>query len=489
MLHQSRRNAQSRYVPFGIGGGPDKTGREIKSGDNIGHVADGHEPRKVETRIPVRVNLRLRICASSEARHCERVSNAAELAKAGVSPASDRLPGRSWLMLFVLATIQFTNIVDFLIMMPLGPQFMRIFSISPGQFGFVVSAYAFSAGVSGVAAAFFLDRFDRRVAILALYAGLTLGTLSCGLAPNFTALVAARILTGIFGGIIGAAVLSATGDLIPESHRGRAMGIIMSSFSMAAVAGVPLGLWLASSGGWHRPFLVLAGAGAVIWLIAARLLPPMRGHLQGASRVRSHPLQQLREIVAPANHRRAYALMASLTLAGMCVVPYLSAYVVANTGFMEDQLFLIYLLGGACTLVSMNVIGRLADFHGKFPVFAVVAACSIVTTLTLTHLPDVSRPFLLMVTSFFMVFMSGRFIPAMAMITSSAEPRLRGGFMSLNTSVQQFASAFASLGSGLIVGQASDGRISGYGTIGFISAGLVIASILLASRLRKAGQS
>ena len=249
------------------------------------HVTSGYDPRAVESKKVGRVNPRLQICAVREASHCVRVSRAAEIEKPDVSPASDRLPGRLWLVLAVLATIQFTNIVDFLIMMPLGPQFMRIFAITPGQFGFVVSAYAFSAGLSGLAAAFFLDRFDRRVAILALYAGLTLGTLCCGFAPNFPALVAARILTGIFGGIIGAAVLSATGDLIPESHRGRAMGLIMSSFSIAAVAGVPLGLWLASRGGWHRPFIVLAAAGAVIWVIAARLLPPMRGHLRGAGHV------------------------------------------------------------------------------------------------------------------------------------------------------------------------------------------------------------
>ncbi len=413
------------------------------------------------------------------------MSHAAELEKPAASPASNRLPGRLWLLLFVLAAIQFTNVVDFLIMMPLGPQFMRIFEISPGQFGFVVSAYAFSAGLSGLVAAFFIDRFDRRVAILALYAGLTLGALLCGLAPNFAALVGARIFTGIFGGIIGASVLSAAGDLIPASHRGRAMGIIMSSFSMAAVLGVPLGLALAERGGWHTPFFFLAGAGVVVWLIAARLLPPMRGHLHSASAAPPRPLQQIREIIAPSNHRRAYALMASLTLAGISVVPYLSAYVVANTGFPESDLKWIYLIGGACTLVSMNVIGRLADFHGKFKIFAVVAALSIVTTLTLTHLPVLPKAALLTVTSFFMVFMSGRFIPAMAMITSSAEPRLRGGFMSLNTSVQQFASAFAALGSGLVVGQAADGKLTGYGTIGFISAGLVIVSIALASRLRR----
>jgi predicted MFS family arabinose efflux permease len=426
----------------------------------------------------------MRICARGEPGQVERVSRTAELEKPEVSPASGRLPGRLWLLLFVLAAIQFTNIVDFLIMMPLGPQFMRIFEISPGQFGFVVSAYAFSAGISGVVAAFFLDRFDRRVAILALYAGLTLGALLCGLAPNFAALVGARIFTGIFGGIIGATVLSATGDLIPGSHRGRAMGIIMSSFSMAAVLGVPLGLELAERGGWHTPFFFLAGVGVVIWVIAACLLPPMRGHLIASGEVRPPPMQQIREIVAPSNHRRAYALMASLTLAGISVVPYLSAYMVANTGFPESDLKWIYLIGGACTLVSLNVIGRIADFHGKFKTFAVVAGVSMVTTLILTHLPVLPKAALLTATSFFMVFMSGRFIPAMAMITSSAEPRLRGGFMSLNTSVQQFASAFAALGSGLIVGQAADGKLTGYGTIGFISAGLVVVSIVLASRLR-----
>src|SRR5258708_34644373 len=152
--------------------------------------------------MPAGVILAIRICARVEPAHGDGVSHLVELERSAVSPASNRLPGRLWLLLFVLAAIQFTNIVDFLIMMPLGPQFMRIFEISPGQFGFVVSVYAFSAGLSALAAAFFLDRFDRRVAILSLYAGLTLGALFCGLAPNFPMLVAARIFTGIFGGVI-----------------------------------------------------------------------------------------------------------------------------------------------------------------------------------------------------------------------------------------------------------------------------------------------
>ncbi len=277
----------------------------------------------IENRTCTGVNLALRICARGEPGQGEPVSQAAELEKPHVSPASDRLPGRLWLLLFVLAAIQFTNIVDFLIMMPLGPQFMRIFEISPGQFGFVVSAYAFSAGLSGLVAAFFLDRFDRRKAILALYAGLTLGALLCGLAPNFPALVGARIFTDS-GGIIRHQSRDGRFDsrLAPRTRDGHHHVVV---FGMAAVE-VLLGLELADRGGWHTPFFFLAGAGVVIWLIAARLLPSMRGHLAASGADRPRPMQQIREIVAPANHRRAYALMASLTLAGISVVPHQRAH-------------------------------------------------------------------------------------------------------------------------------------------------------------------
>ncbi len=396
----------------------------------------------------------------------------------------DRLPARLWLVVVVLAAIQFINTVDFMIMMPLSPQFMRIFGITAQQFAAAVSAYAFAAGLSGVAATFFLDRFDRRRAMLGLFAGLCVGTVACAVANSYVALVGARIFCGLFGGVIGATALAAMGDLVPESHRARATGVIMSSFSLATILGLPAGLWIAARWGWHAPFFSLAAVGGGLLFVAAWLLPPMRGHLTGRAVQSGFQLERLFEVLKPRPHQRAFALMAALTLAGMCVVPYIAAFMVGNVGLDEQQIPLLYACGGACTLVSMNVIGRIADFRGKLPIFVLVATLSIGVTLTLTHLPPVRLGVAIVVMCAFMVTMSGRFVPAMAMVTSAGEAKLRGGFMSLNSAVQQFASAASTFFSGFLVTTLPGGRIEGYGLIGWVSGGLALAAILLAFRLR-----
>src|ERR1043166_9466275 len=191
----------------------------------------------------------------------------------GSKPMNERL------LLFVLAAIQFTTVVDFLIIMPLGPQYMRVFAITPGQFGLIVSAYAISAGICGIASGFFLDRFDRKRALMALYAGFTLGTLFCALAPTYQLLVAARVVAGAFGGVAGALILAIVGDVVPEERRGTAMGLVMSSFSVASICGVPLGLLLASTLTWHVPFFALTGLCLIVWFAAFRVMPSLTGHL------------------------------------------------------------------------------------------------------------------------------------------------------------------------------------------------------------------
>src|SRR3954454_8516755 len=183
------------------------------------------------------------------------------------------------LLLFVLAAIQFTTVVDFLIIMPLGPQYMRVFAINPGQFGLIVSAYAVSAGICGIAASFFLDRFDRKLALLSLYSGFTIGTLFCALAPTYPLLVAARVVAGAFGGVAGALILAIVGDVVPEERRGAAMGLVMSSFSVASVCGVPLGLLLASRLNWHVPFFALSVLCLVVFISAALVMPSLKSHL------------------------------------------------------------------------------------------------------------------------------------------------------------------------------------------------------------------
>jgi predicted MFS family arabinose efflux permease len=252
------------------------------------------------------------------------------------------------IILFILAAVQFTTIVDFMIVMPLGPQFMRTLNIDPAQFGLIVSSYTFAAGAAGLVASSVVDRFARRTAFMALYAGFLIGTLLCALAPNYHLLVAARVLTGAFGGILGGMAMAIIGDVFPEERRGRATGSLMTGFALASVAGVPLGLYIGTNYGWHMPFVALAIAGVPALILTPFVLPPLDAHV---GKEHAHPIRSLVETFSHANHLNAFALIITLMIGSFAVFPYLSAYLVANVGMSEDQLPLVYIAGGGLTLV------------------------------------------------------------------------------------------------------------------------------------------
>jgi predicted MFS family arabinose efflux permease len=381
-----------------------------------------------------------------------------------------------WL-LFSLAAINFTTIVDFIIIMPLGPQYMRVFSISPAQFGVIVSSYALSAGISGIAAGFFLDRFDRKRALLTLYTGFTLGTLFCALAQTYHLLVAARALAGAFGGVTGALLLAIVGDVVPEHRRGAAMGMIMSAFSIANICGVPLGLMLASGFNWHVPFFALAGLSGIILAILGRVMPPLRSHL--AHLREEPPTSRMLAILSATTHQKAFLFMGMLTFTGFVIFPYFPNYLVANVGLTEKQLPWIYVCGGCCTMFSMNWIGRWADRSGKRRVFILVSTVAIVPILLVTNLPAVPLVVAVAVSTLLMIFMSGRFVPAMALMTASIEARHRGGFMSINSSVQQLAAGVAAWISGIILGQTATGQITHFSVTGLLSVICALGCIYL----------
>jgi predicted MFS family arabinose efflux permease len=396
-----------------------------------------------------------------------------------------RLTRSEWGLLLILGAAQFTHIIDFMIVMPLGPQYMRQLDITPQQFGFMVSAYAFSAAVAGLLAAWFIDRFDRKSALLTLYAGFTAGTFLCAVAPDFVLLVLARTVTGAFGGVVAALLMTIVGDVFPDERRGTAMGVLMSAFSVASIAGVPAGLYLANLFGWRAPFGVLGGLGAAVLLLLFAVLPPLRGHL--GKNAGSAAANVLRALTEP-THVRAYVLTTALVMSTFMVVPYMGAYLVANAGRQEVQLPYVYLCGGIASLLTLTPIGWWSDRRGKLPVFRIMALLTTIPLVLLTNLSQTSLTEALVVTTLLMIFSGGRMVPAMALLTASAAPRRRASFLSVNSSVQQMACGLAALAAGSILGQGADGSLTGYPTVGVLAVVATLLSVVLAGRLRRADQ-
>jgi predicted MFS family arabinose efflux permease len=392
------------------------------------------------------------------------------------------IPSKERWLLWSLAAIQFTHIVDFMVMMPLGPQLTRLFSLSDAQFGLLVSAYSLAAGVSGLLASLVIDRFERKRALLAVYAGFIVSTLACGLAPTYGSLMAARVAAGVFGGVLSALVQTIVGDAVPFERRGRAMGIVMSAFSLATVAGVPASLWLASFWGWHWPFIAIAISSVPMWLIACRVVPSLHGHLAGAAAGSS--FNQLRRVLADANHWRAFTLSALLVLGSFSIIPYITIYTTTNLGLSQSQVPLIYLVGGVATFFSARLWGQLADRFGKVSVFRIVSVLAVLPMLALTHLPVVPVPVLVLVTTAFFVFVSGRMVPGMALLTEAPPPAMRGAFMSVNGALQSGAMGLAAWLGGVMISRTPEGLVQGYGRTGWLALATTLLMVWWVGQLR-----
>ena len=397
------------------------------------------------------------------------------------SATHEQPPARERGILLTLLAVQFTHVLDFMIMMPLGSHLMRVFQIGPSEFSYLVAAYGIAAALTGFAGGFVLDRFDRRTALLTLYTGFGVATLACALAPTYPTLLLARFAAGAFGGVASSVVSAMVGDLIPPARRGRAMGSVMVAFPIASVLGVPIGLVLAEKFEWHAPFFLVAGLSVVVIALGARMLPHLKPQHAPA-----HPFLQMKTILADPVHQRGFMLSAALVFAGGVVIPFLAPSMVANVGLTEAQLPLIYLSGGLCTFATTPFVGRLSDRHDKLHVLAWISLAASLVVLLLTNLQHASLAGAMAMTGLFMVTMSGRFTPAMAMITNAVGPRYRGGFMSVNSAVQQASSGLANLTAGLLVHADSQGRLVGYPRVGVLSVLCFGLTLLLASRLRAA---
>jgi len=385
--------------------------------------------------------------------------------------------GYQKIVVAMLAFLQFAVILDFMIMSPLGAVIMPALDIGPKEFGLVVSAYAFSAGISGLLTAGFADRYDRKKLLLFFYTGFILGTVWCGLAQSFESLVIARVVTGLFGGVIGSIVLAISTDLFAPAMRGRVMGLIQTAFAASQVLGIPISIYLSNHWNWHVPFLALAAFGLLGGLVVAWKLEPVNAHL-GQPQEHS-PWAHLYHTVKVPHHLLAFATTALLTTGGFMLMPFSSAYIVNNLGIDMAHLPTVYLVTGICTIFAGPMIGRITDKRGKFPVFLFGTIVSMVTVVVYTHLGRIPLVALIVLNAIMFVGIFSRMIPFQALAASIPPPTQRGAFNAISASLQQLAGGIASVVAGHIVSQGADGRLEHFEVIGYLMVATSLGSLIL----------
>lgn len=373
----------------------------------------------------------------------------------------------------ILAFLQFTIILDFMVLSPLGAQLLEELNISTKQFGMVVSAYAFSAGISGLLAAGFADRYDRKRLLLFFYTGFIIGTFFCGIAPNYTFLLLARIVTGIFGGVVGSVLFAIITDLFDMKVRGRVMGFVQMAFAVSQVLGLPVGLYLANIWGWHAPFLLIAGVSVPAFIAIAWKMKPVNAHL--ALQSGHSALAHLQKTVSNRRYLVGFSATTLLATGGFMLMPFGSAFAVHNLGLTLDQLPLVYMVTGICAMIAGPLIGRYSDRIGKYNLFVAGTMLTILLVIVYTNLGVTPLWAVITLNTVLFVGITSRMISSSALMTAVPEPADRGAFMGVNSSVAQISGGFASALAGIIVVQTPGGSLQHYPELGYV----VVASMIV----------
>jgi predicted MFS family arabinose efflux permease len=376
----------------------------------------------------------------------------------------------------LLAITQFTVVLDFMVMSPLGDILMKSLEITPKQFGIAVSSYAFSAGISGLLAAGFADKFDRKKLLVFFYLGFIVGTFLCGMAPSYETLVAARIFTGIFGGVMGSISMAIITDIFELNQRGRVMGVVQMGFAASQVLGIPIGLYFANLWGWHAPFMMIVVLAVVIILVLIIKLKPVTAHL--SEKNERNVWAHFRHVLLLKNYRIAFLSTALLSIGGYLMMPFGSAFAVNNLGVLQTELPLIFMLTGVSSLIFMPLVGKLSDRYDKFKIFAIGSVWAVIFTLIYTNLSV--TPLYAIITLNILLFMgiSSRMIPSATLTSAIPNLQDRGAFMSINSSLQQIAGGVATMLAGLIIVQKDkNSPLENYPILGIIGSVFILMTV------------
>lgn len=384
----------------------------------------------------------------------------------------------------ILALTQFSVVLDFMVMSPLGDMLMKSMNLKTTQFGLAVSSYAFSAGISGMLTAGFADKFDRKKLLVFFYCGFILGTFFCSITTSYPMLIAARIITGLFGGVIGSISMAIVADLFTIGQRGRVMGFMQMGFGASQVLGIPISLYIANTWNWQAPFLMIVGLSAIICLFIILKLQPIDKHLK--AQTDSNALNHLLHTISKRDYRIGFLATSMLSLGGFMMMPWGSAFAVNNLQVTPHQLPILFMVSGVSALFIMPLIGKLSDKIDKFKIFAIASVWMMIMVVIYTNLTPVPLALVLTMNVFFMIGIMSRMVPAMALTSALPKMADRGAFMSINSSLQQIAGGFAAAVGGMIVTQQTKfSPLEHYNTLGYVIIGLSVISIFMVYRVSK----
>ncbi len=404
---------------------------------------------------------------------------------------SVKLTSYQILVIVLLSLTQFTVVLDFMVMSPLGDKLMKAMQLSTQQFGVAVFSYAFSAGISGFLTAGFADSFDRKKLLLFFYIGFIIGTVFCGLANTYPLLIAARVFTGLFGGVIGSISMAIVSDLFSLEQRGRVMGFMQMGFGASQVLGIPISLFIANRWGWQSPFFMIVILASIIWLVITIKLKPITKHLEVKNK--DNALKHLWHTISQKNYRIGFLATALMSLGGFMIMPWGSVYAINNLGVTEEQLPVLFMISGVATLFIMPIIGKLSDKIDKLTLFIFASAWMIVVVLIYANLVPVPFWIVVLLNVLMMMGVMARMIPSVALVSALPELHDRGAFMSINSSLQQLSGGIAAAIGGMIVVQKDNfSPIEHYDTLALVVAvfvGICVYVLSLVSRIVKRGKS
>ena len=366
----------------------------------------------------------------------------------------------------LLAFVQFTIVLDFMVMAPLGDLLMKTLDLNATQFASAVSVYAFSAGIAGLLAAGFADKYDRKKLLLFFYTGFIGGTILCGIANSYNWLLVGRVVTGLFAGVLGSVSMAIVTDLFSFEQRGRVMGFVQMAFAVSQVAGIPIGLYLANIADWHAPFLMIVGLSIATALIILRWIRPVTRHLQKESN--TNPLIHLQKTITKKTYLLPFLTTALLSIGGFMLMPFSTPFIINNVGISQQQLPIIYVITGIGSILIMPLIGKLSDKAGKFPTFIGGSILAMIMVVIFTNLSPIPLWALIGINTLMFAGIMSRMIPSMALMTAIPKLEDRGAFMSVNSSLQQIAGGVASVLAGLIIVQEKNGKLDHFDTLGYV---------------------